>query len=127
MPISQNLLENYDTYYRKSLRVIKNIFDCDNCINECSDNSIEINYRENVVDNLSGCPCFLDNQPNAREISTNKDGDDNDETPIYERLSIGEALIISRDEDDNILVAENHDGKVEFRCVTLPSEKISDK
>lgn len=127
MPISVNLLENYDMYSRKYLQVIKNIFDCNNCINKCIDNSICNNYKEHVVDNLCECPCFLDNQPNAREISANKDDDNNDETPIYERLSVGEALIISRDEDDNILVAENHDGKVEFRYVTLPSEKISDK
>lgn len=127
MPISVNLLENYDTYYRKYLRVIKNIFECNSCTNECNDNTIDINYREHIVDNLSECPCFEDNQPGTREVSANKGDDSNNETPIYERLSVGEALIISRDEDDNVLVAENHDGKVEFRYVALPSEKISDK
>lgn len=114
MPISQNILENYDTYSRKYMRVIKNIFDCDNCTNECSDNTIGINYREHVVDNLSECPCFKDDQP---KICNTDDDNESDITPIYEKLSPGDAYILSKDEDGGFMVAENHDGKVEFRHI----------
>ncbi len=42
-----------------------------------------------------------------------------DEIPIYEKLGIGEALIISRDENDCFLVAENQMGDVVLRKVKV--------
>lgn len=117
MPISQNLFDDYDTYSKRYLRVIKNIFDCSNCTNVCDDHAIESNYKEHVVDNLSECPCFEDNQP---KINDTADDNEHDVTPIYEKLSPGEVCILSRDEDGTFTVAENHDGKVELRFVSLP-------
>ena len=37
--------------------------------------------------------------------------------PVYEKLAPGEALIISRDEDGCLEVAENVNGKVQLRKV----------
>lgn len=42
----------------------------------------------------------------------------NREEPIYERLSLGEVLIISKDKS-GLLVAENNDGVVSTRRVSL--------
>lgn len=112
MPISQNLFDNYDTYSKRYLRVIKNIFDCSNCTNVCNDNAIESNYKEHVVNNLSECPCFEDNQPKVNDAN---DDNEHDVTPIYEKLSPGEVCILSRDEDGIFTVAENNDGKIIFR------------
>ncbi len=132
MPISQNLLENYDTYSRQYLQIIKNIFDCNNCKEKCIDHTIWHNHKEYVVDNLTECPCFLDKQPSVienREAGINKRISEKErgEIPIYERLSVGEALIISKDENNKVLVAENHDGKLEFRYIPSLSEKDPNK
>jgi hypothetical protein len=42
--------------------------------------------------------------------------------PIYEKLAPGEVLIISKDEDGCLEVAENVDGKLSTRKVCFPKD-----
>jgi hypothetical protein len=44
------------------------------------------------------------------------------EEPIYEKLAPGEALVISKDENGCIEVAENVKGKIKIRKVCLTGE-----
>lgn len=46
--------------------------------------------------------------------------------PIYEKLAIGEALIISRDENNCYLVAENRIGLVTLRIAKITDETVVD-
>ena len=57
MPISKNTFDDYEKYARKYNIIIRDILDCKNCSNKCEDHTVELNYREFVVDNLDKCTC----------------------------------------------------------------------
>ena len=53
-----------------------------------------------------------------------KELQDTEEIPIYEKLAVDEILIILRDKDNRYLIAENHDGEVVIKWVSIEKTRV---
>lgn len=116
-----------DTDFESQMKLLKNFAEIASCIGQFNP-GLHDTIGQRISDMMFSIIEQSLIQPRERQDDDRQD--DDKETPIYEKLSPGEVLIISKDED-SILVAKNKDGDINIERVQFvkgdkSSVKITD-
>lgn len=106
-----------DTLFESQMKIVRNAMAMFSSIRQLTHNplqdAVDIKIGDMIGRIIEQCACTIEQSVNdsSRDRLSDKNNDIGDEIPIYERLSSGEVMILSRDKD-SMLVIKNKDGDV---------------